>query len=185
MEGNMKGNTLRIVIAVAIALFIPFKAYALELKIGSCGLLSIGIGITHFKDKVGFEYLACNGSDGILPTIVIFGSELEDDTTIYFQDSNINLLYSFSEQERKGAYAGIGIVQTEGELRNSSTNQTVKDSSSGISVFLGYKYGWLSGRVGWLSGALLEFEKDTGGSVPDYEALERNGLFQLFLNIPL
>ena len=181
----MRGNTLRIVFVVAIALFFPFKAHATELKIGSCGLLSTCIGITHFLDKVGVEYLACNGADGFMPTIVIFGSELDDEDTIYYRDSNINLLYSLSGEERKGAYAGIGIVQTDGELRNSSSNKIVKDSSSGISVFLGYDYGWLSGRFGLMSGNLLEFDTSSGGDPPSIETLERNGLFQLFLNIPL
>jgi hypothetical protein len=184
-EGNMRRNTLRIVFVVAIASFFPLKAHATGLKIGSCGYLSTGIGITYFHDKVGVEYLACTGSDGFMPAIVIFGSELDDEDTIFYQDSNINLLYSLSGEERNGAHAGIGLVQTSGELRNSSTNITVKDSSSGISVFLGYDYGWFSGRVGLMSGNSLEFDTSTGGNPPSIETLERNGLFQLFLNIPL
>jgi len=183
----MKGNLFKIMCAVTIFLLFPLNAHSIELKLGSCGLLSTMFGISHFKGKVGVEYLVCDGSDEFTSSSssFIFGHELPDDDTIYFHDQYLNLLFSFSGQERKGAYVGIGMAITDGKLKNNSSNETVKSTSSGISIFLGYDYGWLSGRVGWISDGLLEFEVDTGGGTTEIESLERNGLFQLLLNIPL
>jgi len=174
-------NSLKTLPVIAISLLVPLNAHAIELKVGFCGFISTMVGITHFRGKVGVEYLVCDGSTELTSSLF----SITDEDPIYFRDQYLNLLFSFSEHIRNGGYLGIGIIKSDGESENISNGETVKDSSTGISVFLGYDFGWLSGRIGWISDGLLEFEKDTGGGTTEIESLERNGLFQLLLNIPL